>query len=207
MAKANKQTDGDKSPATETIRLGEAEWTKAALDLLATRGIDGVRVEVLAKSMNVTKGSFYWHFKDRDALHEAMLSQWRRQATLQLIERLDRAVSTPAERLRRLLRLPLKGQKSVFAADIELAVRLWGRRDDRARAALQEVDDLRLRYIARLLEDAGIEAQEARARAVIAYSYIRVAATLMRPDEATLIDLCEHLLLGSASMPAPADRP
>jgi AcrR family transcriptional regulator len=196
MAKPNKQAKAAAAPALETARLDVAAWTKAALALLAVQGIDGVRVEVLAKSLGVTKGSFYWHFKDRDALHEAMLAQWRRQATLQLIERLDRGVAAPEARLQRLLRLPVVGERSPFAADIELAVRLWGRRDTRAHAALKEVDELRLRYIAQLLENIGIPSQEADARAVLAYSYMRVAATLISPDDTGLLDLCENVLLG-----------
>jgi hypothetical protein len=95
------------------------------------------------------------------------------------------------------------GQRSALAADIELAVRLWGRRDARARAALKEVDDLRLRYIAQLLENIGTPSEEAKARAVIAYSYMRVAATLIRPDDAALLDLCDDVLLGRASITKP----
>jgi AcrR family transcriptional regulator len=196
MVKPSNPANTVRTATTETARLDVGVWTKAALALLATHGIDGVRVEVLATSLGVTKGSFYWHFKDRDALHAAMLTQWRRQATLELIERLDRGVATPEARLRRLLRLPVIGERSAFAADIELAVRLWGRRDERARAALKEVDELRLHYIAQLLENSGVSGREAQARAVIAYSYMRVAATLVRPGDSALLDLCEDILLG-----------
>jgi AcrR family transcriptional regulator len=49
-------------------RLDSANRVQAALDIVAEKGVDGVRVEVLAKQLGVTKGSSYWHFKDRDAL-------------------------------------------------------------------------------------------------------------------------------------------
>lgn len=52
-------------------------WADAALNELAAHGIDRVRVELLAKQLGVTKGSFYWHFKDRDALLARMLDRWR----------------------------------------------------------------------------------------------------------------------------------
>lgn len=184
----------------DTVRLDRAAWTDAALDMLATGGIDGVRVELLSKRLAVTKGSFYWHFKDRDALHQAMLDQWRRQTTLALIERLDRDESTPEARLRRLLRLPIMGRRSASAADVELAIRLWGRREPRAQAALEEVDRLRLSYVAQLMTLCGAGPEEAEARAIIAYSYLRVAATLVPADARALMDRCETLLIGAATI-------
>ena len=99
------------------------------------------------------------------------------------------------DRLRELLRLTLGGERSAFAADIELAIRLWGRSDPRARAALEEVDELRLRYIEQLLTQSGLPAEEARARAVLTYSYQRVAATLIPAEETQLIRQCEDLLI------------
>lgn len=176
-------------------RLAADAWTDAALDLLRTKGIDRVRVEVVAKQLGVTKGSFYWHFKDRDALLVRMLERWRSRATVLLIERLDRQIADPVARLRALLRLPLKGQRALLAADIELAIRLWGRSDERARVALADVDVIRLDYIARQLIEAGLAPEAAQARAVLAYSYQRVAASLI-PNAATdLMRQCEDALL------------
>jgi AcrR family transcriptional regulator len=176
-------------------RLDIADWAKAALEQLASYGIDGVRIELLAKKLGVTKGSFYWHFKDRDALHGHMLDEWRRDATLKLIERVKQRLTTPEERLRHLLQLPFRGRVADRAADVELAIRLWGRRDERAANALKEVDDQRLLYIRQLFEDLGLSVEESRSRAVIAYSYIRVSGTLIRTDVAEQIDGCEDFLL------------
>jgi AcrR family transcriptional regulator len=181
----------------QSERLDADAWTDAALAELGTHGIDRVRVEVLAKRLGVTKGSFYWHFKDRDALLVRMLERWRHRATLSLIERLDRQLSSPAERLRELLRLPLKGQRAVLAADIELAVRLWGRSDERAREALAGVDEVRLGYITQQFVAGGMPPAEARARAVLAYSYQRIGASLIPDDAAGLVKQCEDILLAS----------
>src|SRR5438552_6826315 len=57
-------------------RLDAEAWIAAAFDALAAGGIDAVRVEPLAKALDITKGSFYWHFADRRALHDAMLAAW-----------------------------------------------------------------------------------------------------------------------------------
>lgn len=183
----------------ETKRLDGLAWTDAALAELAENGVDRVRVEVLAKRLTVTKGSFYWHFKDRDALLVAMLDRWRRRATLSLIERLDRGGGTASERLHALLRLPMSGEKSALAAEIELAIRLWGRTDARARSALEEVDQLRLRYLGQLFAETGLEPSVAHARAVLAYSYQRVAATLIVSEDIVTVEHCEATLLAKAS--------
>jgi len=109
---------------SDSARLDAAAWTKVALEVLAEQGIHGVRVEALAKRLGVTKGSFYWHFKDRGALFDATLEEWRRSTTLDIIARLDRADEPCIVRLRKLLGLPLAGRKSEQAANIELSIRL-----------------------------------------------------------------------------------
>src|ERR1700739_4772478 len=62
--------------APKAAPLQRADWIRAAFARLALDGIDAVRVEVLARDLHVSKGSFYWHFRDRDELAGAMLEQW-----------------------------------------------------------------------------------------------------------------------------------
>jgi len=187
-----------KKPLAEAPRLDSRAWVQAALDILAEQGIDGVRVESLARKLGVTKGSFYWHFRDRDALFEAILDAWRRQATLRIISRLDQTMQTSAGRLRQLLNLPFQGPRSEWGANVELSLRLWSRRDPRARATLAEVDQLRLSYIAGLLEDCGHSASDAKARAVLAYAFIRVGTTLVDSSDNATLETCLSLISNSA---------
>ena len=70
-------------------------WIAAATDVLIDRGIDALRVDVLAKALDVTRGSFYWHFKDREALLVAVLNAWRDAATEQVIERFEGQQADP----------------------------------------------------------------------------------------------------------------
>jgi AcrR family transcriptional regulator len=180
----------------EVRTLTADAWADEALNVLAEQGIDRVRVEVLAKHLGVTKGSFYWHFKDRDALLAALLDRWRKRATLGLIERLDEGGESAEARLRKLLQVPIKWQRSAFGAQIELAIRLWARTDSRAARTLEEIDAIRMRYITQLLQQMGHSQGEAHARAVLAYSYLRVAPTLIRPEAVALMRRCENLIIG-----------
>ena len=101
--------------------------------------------------------------------------------------------------MRELLRLPLQREKSAFAAEVELAIRLWSRNDSRALTVLEEVDALRLRYIENLLVNIGIDKGLARAHAILSYSYMRVAPTLIGSDAVALMQQCENLIIGKRS--------
>jgi AcrR family transcriptional regulator len=167
------------------------------LDVLATSGIDAVRIEPLARSLSVTKGSFYWHFADRPALLGAMLTTWRRRATLAVIERLEKTGDAPKDRLHRLIQLPFASSKSVEGASLELAIRLWAKRDPQAAAAVEEVDQHRLTYLGSLLRAAGLDDLEAQVRAYLIYSYILAEAIITQPDKDRLTKRCEAFLLQS----------
>lgn len=159
--------------ATQNNRgqFGPEAWILAAQQVLETRSIDSVRVEVLAKEMGVTKGSFYWHFKDRDDLLQRMLTSWRDAATEQIIFRFESRGLPPLELIRDLLSLPFRGASAKQAAATELAIRAWARRDDAARAVLDEVDAKRLTYIGQCFRALGFSASESKSRAFALYSY------------------------------------
>ena len=59
-------------------KLSAGDWEQQALELIAEKGIRAVAVESLARRMGVTKGSFYWHFPNRDALLEQSLLRWEK---------------------------------------------------------------------------------------------------------------------------------
>src|SRR3954447_10135934 len=92
-------------------RLAAADWETAALDALADSGLAGVAIEPLARRLGVTKGSFYWHFADREALLVAALARWETGHTDRIIDAAE-DVSDPRERLRRLIGRVVAGGRS-----------------------------------------------------------------------------------------------
>ena len=153
-------------------QLTPADWVKAATEVLVQNGIDAVRVDVLAKTMGVTRGSFYWHFRDREDLLLQVLKTWHDQATEDLINRFERSGASAAALLSGLISLPLRGETAVRSASIELAVRAWARRDELARKVLDEVDAKRLGYTSQCFIALGFSFQDARHRAFGLYSYV-----------------------------------
>jgi AcrR family transcriptional regulator len=62
--------------------LDRNDWLRAARMALLKSGVDAVRVERLARTLQVTKGSFYWHFKNREQLLEALLREWEEERSM-----------------------------------------------------------------------------------------------------------------------------
>ncbi len=152
-------------------QLTPKDWIEAATDLLVQRSVDAVNVDSLAKTLGVTRGSFYWHFSDREALLTRMLQSWRDAATEQVITRFEREGATARDLISELLSLPFRGRAATRASSIELAIRAWARRDELARKAVDVVDAERLSYIAQCFSALGFDISEARSRAFVLYAY------------------------------------
>ncbi len=80
-------------------KLSADDWEREALILIADKGIQGLAVEPLARRMGITKGSFYWHFSNRDALLEQALAGWEKHDSRNLETSLG-SIDQPRERLR-----------------------------------------------------------------------------------------------------------
>ena len=83
-----------------TNKLEPRDWERAALDMIADKGLAALSIPKLAAHLNVTKGSFYWHFEGLDALLEAALVRWERSYTDRRIQRFEEELPSPSERLK-----------------------------------------------------------------------------------------------------------
>lgn len=146
-------------------RLSAAEWTDMALRVMAAEGVEAVRVEPLARALAVTKGSFYWHFADRRALLDALLAEWERLATQDVIEAVQVAHEAPDERLRELTRVVFR-----HGGPLDRAIRAWGAHDEGAAEAIARVDANRYDFVRGLLVEYGLPKQAAAIRARLLYT-------------------------------------
>lgn len=165
--------DQTPSPRRATSRrvLSPDDWIDAATELLVSKSIDAVSIEALARALGITIGSFYYHFKDRSDLLAQLLRRWHERTTAQVVRSFEGRVLTAEKVLDELLSLPFHGLTARRAAMIEFAIRAWARRDDMARQAVREVDEQRLAYYARGLQDFGFTRAEAAKRAFAVYSF------------------------------------
>lgn len=146
--------------------LTATDWIAAATARLGEGGVDAVRVEPLAQGLGVSKGSFYWHFDNRDALLRAVLAAWEERRTESVITLVEGDATDPRERVGRLL-------ATVFghpANDgVELGLRAWARHDPTAREVVTRVDARRVGYVTALLEAAGVPPRRAAVWAAVTY--------------------------------------
>ena len=146
-------------------------WIAAGFAEIARSGVEGVRVEVLAKNLGVTKGGFYRRFKDRAALLSDMLAGWSvgRIAAIEQQASLDG--ETARDRLKALILLYSERTNTEGMA-IELAIRQWARSDPAAAEAVGQVDAARLKNVGRLYRAVGLEADDADAQAFLFYCFV-----------------------------------
>ena len=147
------------------VRLGREDWIRAALLALAEGGTPAVAVEPLAGRLGATKGSFYWHFRDRADLIEAALATWERTATDEIIAELE-TVADPVERLRRCLEIAMALEEDEYP-DVRL---LPSAGDPVVAPVAARVQEKRLAFLARCFRDMGFAPAESRRRAELAYS-------------------------------------
>ena len=146
------------------IRTPRAGWVEAGLQALASGGPDVVRVELLAKSLGVTKGGFYYHFSDRQALLDAMLDTWEETFVDQAIEDADHGAGSGRTRLRRLF--AAAGEREDLL-DLELSVRDWARRDPKVAERVTRVDNRRLAYLRPLFAEFCDDAADVEGRCLL----------------------------------------
>ena len=151
-----------------TPRKSRAEWLEVASDAIAEGGVSAVRVEPLARRLGVTKGSFYWHFEDREALLQALLDDWEQRGTEAIIEEVDREGRDAYQRAYRLWAMTV-GDPKLTA---ELAIRDWSRRDEAVAARVRRIDDRRMGYLRSLLVEIGIPDDDVEAKAMLLYSLL-----------------------------------
>lgn len=181
-------------PVRAKARLNRRDWILAALELLVGDGIAAVTVDRLSKQLQVTRGSFYHHFSDRDELLDALLGHWSDTLTFQIRDQVARLKLDPATTLLVLLRTI----RSEQAAALDAPFRAWALHDERAAAVMREVDGERLKFIRQQFEAlgfAGIDLDN-RARLFLFYEIASPATFLDRDGwEERLIE--RHRLLTS----------
>lgn len=147
--------------------LAERDWLMAALAALGNSGVQGVRVETLAKQLGVTKGSFYHHFAKRQVLLDRMVAYWQRIATEQVIEQTNASTTDAGERLLNLALFVFESR--VDYDNIESAIREWAASAPQVAEVVAAVDAKRIAYVAELLRGAQIPPDVAQRRAHLMY--------------------------------------
>ncbi len=159
--------------------LTPLDWIKAGFRALCEGGPQAIRAERIAKELQVSKGSFYWHFKTVDDLKRQMLEAWKQRATERTISDLEDSQLPPKEKLFALIERATGSESQSYGGRIvEAAIRDWGRYDARAAGMVAEVDALRLSYLRDRLSECGLQQEACATNAAILYGALIGLETL-----------------------------
>ena len=168
-------------PARTHVRLSARDWESGALEMIAEEGVAAVAVEALARRLGVTKGSFYWHFKSREALLQAALDRWEADDTRELERHLGTVGGNPRERLGALFRW--------VSGEIQLhriyAALLQGLDHPLVKPMMTRVSRRRMDLLEVAFRQAGLDQDMARHRARLTYAayvgFLQLNLTLELP--------------------------
>lgn len=149
-------------------RLTKSDWIDHGLRTLAAEGANALKVGAMAAKLNVSRGSFYWHFRDIADFRSHLLRSWLEQTTERVIRRIETEETGP-DRLKSLLRGAFVMSPGAERWAAEDAIRAWAADDADVAAMVASVDERRIAYIAELLISAGVENTKAPARAAFLY--------------------------------------
>ncbi len=145
----------------------EEDWLREGLRRFSVGGPEALSVEGMSRALSCSKSSFYWHFGDRDAFVQRMLSYWSELGTTRVIAQLD-ALASPAARFRALVREAFSDRKG---ADFLFHLRRLARSDAHAAALLARTESGRIAYIAELLARSGADEADSAEIAEFVYGY------------------------------------
>jgi AcrR family transcriptional regulator len=153
---------------TPSRPLSASDWIGAAMDAIVEGGVSSLAVEPLAVRLGATKGSFYHHFANRDALIVAALEEWERSQTEAVIERLE-LIPDPGERLRAVLATAFADR----TGGVRDAALLASATHPLVKPIVKRVTERRLRYFGEMYVQLGLPKPRARRRALMLYlSYV-----------------------------------
>ncbi|WP_406645652.1 TetR/AcrR family transcriptional regulator [Aliisedimentitalea scapharcae] len=162
------------------LRGSEVLWLNAACELLTEAGVEAVKVMPLAKRLGVSRTSFYWHFRDRDALLEALFQRWEQKNTGNLVARTQAPADNICEAVFNLFDCWL--DDTLFDARLDLAIRNWARNDKDMQQRLDRSDDQRKQALVDMFVRHGFDPRDAEVRTMTAI-YVQIGYISMQVRE------------------------
>lgn len=177
------ESDGETDRASGW-RGSRAVWLAAAKQALLDTGLDAVKIQPLASRLNIARTSFYWFFKDRAALLDALLEEWEAKNTGAFVEACEAYAETIGEALLNLIAVFY--DEAVFEPRLDFAVRSWAHRSDTVTARVNAADARRLAAIRQMFERFGYVSDEADVRARTVY-LVQIGYIAMQVQESTAV--------------------
>ncbi len=158
--------DPDHNPPVN-MRVTREDWLNLALDTLISDGVEQVKILALREKLGVSRSSFYWYFKSRQELLDALLQHWQDTNTASLVEQAIAPAETITAAVCNIFKTTVN--PALFDSSLDFAIRDWARRSGKVRHILDQSDDTRLSALAAMFERFGYDVLDARTRARVLY--------------------------------------
>ena len=159
--------DPDKEPLIGHVKVTREDWLNVARDILVSDGVAEVKVLTISARLEVSRSSFYWYFKSRKHLLDALLDDWQGWNTRLIREHCDMQSATITEAVCNFFRCFVDPER--FDQGLDFAIREWARRDGQVRARIDREDTARIGALTAMFERHGYGWAEADTRARILY--------------------------------------
>jgi len=150
------------------VKATRADWLDLALRTLAIDGVDHVTVLGLGEKLGVSRSSFYWYFKNRDELLDALLDRWEKLNTRSILDSAEAPAANVNQAVLNVFRLWVN--PAIFSPRLDSAVRDWARCSAHVRKAIERADRLRTEGLRAMFARFGYEDTDAFVRARVLYS-------------------------------------
>lgn len=161
-------------------RSTKEDWLSHAIRALVDHGIDEVKIQVIARELNVSRSSFYWFFESLQDLQNQLLDHWLRINTGPIIERANRPAPTIIRAIINVFECWT--DVSLYDPKLDMAVRLWARRSEDVRAVVRLADSQRLDAVAAMFRRHGYDDEDALIRARVLY-FTQIGHYTLEVDE------------------------
>jgi AcrR family transcriptional regulator len=178
-------------------KLTRTKWLEFALEILTKEGNTKLRIDHLVQCMGVTKGSFYWHFKNRDDFLLSLIEHWAKVSTLVVVEHMKQVQGSAEERLLELMQFIVINDLTRH----DIAVRAWALMEPEVAYIVEKTDKRRLAFIRILFAEMGFDEneQEMRARTLVTFHAMEHGLLIKKTEE----DRLEMLRLRHAMFTCP----
>ncbi len=185
--------DPKAEPLVGNIKVTRDDWLNVAMDVLISDGVDQIKVMNLAERMAVSRSSFYWYFKSRQELLDALLARWQATNTAALIAQAEAPAETITSAVCNVQRCVVN--TDLFDTALDFAIRDWARKSGKVRNALDQSDARRLKALHAMFARFGYSDIEAETRARVLY-YMQIGYDLAQLNEPmeTRLSLVPHYL-------------
>ncbi|MCX8572285.1 TetR/AcrR family transcriptional regulator [Aminobacter sp. MET-1] len=179
-------SEEDMKPAEEasidgSSRTSKQDWLDLAIKTLIEDGIDQVKIQVMARKLDVSRSSFYWFFESLGDLHEQLLQNWLRSNTDPVVDHALRPAPSINRAILNVFQCWIDDR--LFDPQLDIAVRIWARRDPSIRAVIDEADKRRIEAITAMYQRYGYDEENAFIRARVLY-FMQIGHYTLDVDEA-----------------------